>query len=94
LVNQFNFGELLTRVLLKVGRKGVVIIPKKLREVLGIKEGDELIAEASEGALVMRPFKPKIVEIDPKLVEEMLSEEGGLEREKVESLVRKVLPRH
>ena len=56
--------------------------------------GDELIAEASGEALVMRPFKPKIVEIDPRLVEEMLSEEGGLEREKVESLVKKVLPRH
>jgi len=81
-------------VLLKVGKKGVVIIPKKLREVLGIKEGDELIAEASGGALVMRPFKPKIVEIDPSLVEEVLSEEGRLEREKVESLVKKVLPRH
>ena len=94
MVNQFNFGELLTRVLLKVGKKGVVIIPKKLREVLGIKEGDELIAEASGGALVMRPFKPKIVEIDPSLVEEVLSEEGRLEREKVESLVKKVLPRH
>ena len=84
----------MTRVLLKVGKKGVVIIPKKLREVLGIKEGDELIAEASGGALVMRPFKPKIVEIDPSLVEEVLSEEGRLEREKVESLVKKVLPRH
>jgi len=94
LVNQFNFGELLTRVLLKVRKKGVVIIPKKLREVLGIKEGDELIAEASGGALVMRPFKPKIVEIDPNLVEKMLSEESKLEREKVESLVKKVLPRH
>jgi len=94
MVNQFDFGELLTRALLRVGKKGVVIIPKKLREVLSIKEGDELIAEASKGALVMRPFKPKIVDIDPSLVEKMLSDEGRLERERVERLVKKVLPRH
>ena len=87
-------GEPLTRALLRVGKKGVVIIPKKLREILSVKEGDELIAEVSGGALVMRPFKPKVVDVDPNLVEKMLSEESRLEREKVESLVKKVLSRH
>lgn len=87
-------GESLAKVVLKVGKKGIVILPKKLREVLNIKEGDELIAEASKGMLTLKPFKPKIVDISPEQVEKILSEEDSLEREKVEKLVKKVLNRH
>jgi len=37
-VNQLGFGELLVKIVLKVGKKGVVILPKKLRENLNLKE--------------------------------------------------------
>lgn len=94
MVNQLDLGELLAKVVLKVGKKGVVILPKKLREVLNVKEGDELIAEASKGVLTLKPLKPKIVDIGPEQVEKILSEEDSLERKKVEKLVKKVLNRH
>ncbi len=67
---------------LKVRKKGVVILPKKLREEAGIKEGDEVIAEASEGMIVLKPLKPKVVDVDPELIEEFLREEYGLEGRK------------
>ena len=75
-------------VILKVRRKGVLILPKRLREALGIDEGDELLAEASGEALVLKPLKPRIVEVDPELVRELLSEEAKLEDEKYKRLIK------
>ncbi len=67
------------RVVLKVGRKGVLVLPKRLREALGISEGDEVVAEVVGDKLVLRVLKPKVVDVDPGLVEELLREEYGLE---------------
>jgi bifunctional DNA-binding transcriptional regulator/antitoxin component of YhaV-PrlF toxin-antitoxin module len=39
------------RVVLKVRRKGVVVLPKALREAAGIEEESEVVAEASPGAV-------------------------------------------
>ncbi|MEM3872492.1 MAG: AbrB/MazE/SpoVT family DNA-binding domain-containing protein, partial [Nitrososphaeria archaeon] len=44
---------------LKVGKKGYIIIPKAIRDILGINEGDELIVEAGEG-LLLKPTKGKV----------------------------------
>ena len=40
---------------IKIGNKGRVTIPAKLRAVLGIKEGDILTVETSGGAILLRP---------------------------------------
>ena|GEM_PF-941657 len=40
----------------KVGRKGYIIIPKRIREAVGIKEGDEVLIEVREGILI-RPLR-------------------------------------
>ncbi len=77
----------MAEAILRIGRKGVLILPKGLRERLGVDEGDELVAEASNGALFLRPLKPKVVDIDPKLVEGLLAEEGGLEGKGAKRLV-------
>ncbi len=66
-------------MVLKVRKKGVLILPKKLREEVGINEGDEVLVEARKGVIVMKPLKPKVVDVDPNLVEELLSEEYELE---------------
>ncbi|MEM4015865.1 MAG: AbrB/MazE/SpoVT family DNA-binding domain-containing protein, partial [Thermofilum sp.] len=34
---------------LRVGRKGYVILPKALREALGVEEGDVLLAQVGDG---------------------------------------------
>lgn len=39
---------------LRVGRKGVVILPKAIRESAGIEEGDSVIVEVGDG-ITLRP---------------------------------------
>ncbi|BCU68849.1 AbrB/MazE/SpoVT family DNA-binding domain-containing protein [Stygiolobus caldivivus] len=73
-------------VYLKLRKKGVVIIPKEIREKLGVSEDDILIADIKDGELILRPLKPKIVRVDPKLVDEILKEEGDAERRKEEEI--------
>ena len=70
----------------RVRKKGVIILPKDVREKLDIKENDVLLGEIRGGELVLRPLKPKIVRVDPKVVEEALKEEGEAERRKEEEM--------
>lgn len=75
------------RVLLKVHRKGIIILPKRLREALGIREGDEVIAEVVGEKLVLKALKPRVVDVDPGVVEKFLSEEYGLERNRYTRMI-------
>lgn len=75
------------KVVLKIRRKGVIILPKKLREALGVKEGDLVTAETVDGSLIVKVLKPKAVDVDPKLVEELLREEYVLEESKYEEMM-------
>ncbi|RLE94588.1 MAG: AbrB family transcriptional regulator [Thermoprotei archaeon] len=70
------------RVVLRVRKKGIVILTKDIRRKAGIDEGDELIVEVEEGKLTMKVLRPKVVDVDPNLVEKLLREEYGLERRK------------
>lgn len=65
---------------MKVRKKGIIILPKKLREALGVDEGDEVIVEVVGEELVMRALKPRIVDVDPEIAERLLREEYDLER--------------
>ena len=84
----------MVRAILRIRKKGVLILPKKLRESLNVGEGDELLAEVSEGVLILKPFKPKIVDVDPSLVEKILSEEDELERRKIRRIAEETFSRH
>ncbi len=75
------------RVVLKVGRKGIVVLPKRLREALGVGEGDEIVAEVRGGEAVLRPLKPVVVDVDPSLVEGILREEYELEKRRYSGMV-------
>ena len=46
---------------LRVGRKGYIILPKAIREAVGIDEGDEVIVEVRDG-VVIRPAKRAVDE--------------------------------
>ena len=50
---------------LKVGRKGYIILPKAVREAVGIREGDEVIVEIRDG-IIIRPAR----KIDPLRIRE------------------------
>ncbi|MCG2909969.1 MAG: AbrB/MazE/SpoVT family DNA-binding domain-containing protein, partial [Stygiolobus sp.] len=37
------------------GKKGYIIIPKDIRDLLGIKEGDKLILNVYDGKIILEP---------------------------------------
>ena len=74
-------------VVLRVRKKGILILPKHIRERVGIEENSDVIVEIKDGSLIIRPLKPKVVKIDPKIVEELLREEYVLEGRKYEEIV-------
>lgn len=75
------------RVVLKVRKKGILILPKKIREKVGINENDEVIVEVEKDKLILRVLKPKVVDVDPSLVKKLLREEYDLERMKYEEMI-------
>lgn len=48
---------------LKVGKKGVTVIPKKLRKAAGISEGSEVKAELLPFGILLRPVIQNPVEV-------------------------------
>lgn len=42
-------------LMVEVGKKGYIIIPKDIRDLLGIKEGDKLILSIRDGKIVLEP---------------------------------------
>ncbi|MGY0287664.1 MAG: AbrB/MazE/SpoVT family DNA-binding domain-containing protein [Candidatus Methanodesulfokora washburnensis] len=44
---------------LKVGRKGYVILPKAIREAVGIEERDEVLVEVGDG-IILRPVRSRV----------------------------------
>jgi len=74
---------------LKVRKKGVLILPKALRKATGIDEG-EVVAEAEENTIIIKPLKPRVVKIDQCIVEELLNEERRLEEEKFREILGKI----
>ncbi len=41
----------------EVGKKGYVIIPKNIRDLIGIKEGDTMIIKVDNGRIILEPEK-------------------------------------
>ncbi len=75
---------------LSVSRRGVVTLPAKLRQALGIKAADQLIAETTPEGLLLRPAITLPIEIySDKRIREF--DEAEAELEKV--LRRKKKPR-
>ena len=42
---------------LRVGRKGYIILPKAVREAVGVDEGDEVVVEVRGDSIVLRPVR-------------------------------------
>lgn len=76
------------RFLLKIRRKGTLSLPKKLRKAVGFEERDEVIAEVIGDSLVLRALKPKMVDVDPKLVEKLLREEDKFEEQRFRRMLQ------
>ena len=66
---------------LNVSRRGVVTLPAKLRQALGIKGNDQIIAEATPEGLLLRPAVTLPIEMySDKRIREFEEAEAELER--------------
>jgi AbrB family looped-hinge helix DNA binding protein len=54
------------KFILKVRKKGVVILPKELRIKAGIEENSEVVAEIVDNGVLLRPLKLVTVRFDEK----------------------------
>lgn len=80
----------------RVGPKGQVVIPKDVRDSLGIKNGSSIILEVKEDSVVIKPEKPaeQAVKDYTSVVKRKLAQEINLKKilqEEIEERV--VLPR-
>ena len=75
------------RVVLRIRKKGIIILPKRLREAIGVDEGDEVIADVVGDKLVLRALKPRVVDVDPEVVEKFLREEYSIERKRYTRMI-------
>jgi len=73
---------------LKIRKKGVLILPKRLREAVGLEEGDDVVVEVVGDGLVLRALKPKVVDVDLKFVEELLREEDRFEEQRLRRMLQ------
>jgi AbrB family looped-hinge helix DNA binding protein len=80
----------MTLFILKVRKKGVVILPKELRAGAGIEEDSEVIAEIKGNEVLLRPLKPVIVRVDWAAVEKILREEDKVEEEKLREIFKEL----
>ena len=66
---------------LTITRRGVITLPAKLREALGIKADDQIIAETTPEGLLLRPAVTLPIEIyDEKRIREFDEAEAELEK--------------
>ena len=58
----------------RVGKKFTLVIPKKVREMLGIKEGDLLSVKVKEGKIIMEPKKSDSFQVLERIIGEPYDE--------------------
>ena len=63
-------------LVVRVGRKRAIYIPRSVAEELGVREGDKMVLEVVDGKIVLTPVKPRGVkrfwgEVSVKEVEEV-----------------------
>ncbi len=74
--------------MLKVRKKGLIILPKALREEAGIREGEEVLAEVIGDTIIIRPLEPRVVSIDSRVIEEIIAEERREWEERIDKITR------
>ncbi|MCC6055726.1 MAG: AbrB family transcriptional regulator [Desulfurococcaceae archaeon] len=76
--------------ILKVRKRGVVILSKELRSKAGIEEDSEVVAEIRGNEVLLRLLKSVIVSVDWAAVEKILHEEDEVEEEKLRKILKEL----
>ena len=71
-------------IISKIGKRGVIVIPKKFRDKMNLSEGSLVILklERDRNAIVIQPFSPKRVKLGGRvseIVKQLKREEYELE---------------
>ena len=51
------------QAVVKVGKRGTVVIPRQVRKEMQLSEGDVLLLEVKEGEIRLKPLKPRRVKL-------------------------------
>jgi len=68
---------------IRIGRKGVVVLPKSVRTAVGLREGSIATVSVEDGEVRIRPLNPRRVRLGGAvsgIVRQVKEEELGLER--------------
>ncbi len=57
------------RAIVKVGRKGIIVLPKLLREAVGVEVGSLVTLEVKNGLILLKPYAPKRVSLSGRVSE-------------------------
>jgi AbrB family looped-hinge helix DNA binding protein len=77
----------------KLSSKGQIVIPKEVREKLGLKAGDKIKLEVEEGRRVViqpsvKPPNDVFVQAGERLIEETLQEAKRVDEEKIREMLK------
>ena len=62
-IQTFGYSDAVSSLASKVGRRGTVVLPAKLRRRLGIEEGSFVVAEERENGILIRPATVLPIEV-------------------------------
>jgi len=63
-----------------VGKKHVVVIPAKIRKIVGVKEGDLLKVRVEGNSIVLEPVSPDPFKVLAEVIDKPYSEEEDEKR--------------
>jgi AbrB family looped-hinge helix DNA binding protein len=72
----------LSEMVIRMGKRGKIVLPKDARKALGIKEGDTLLLELAGGKIILKPLQQLRVKLGTRaeeIVRETKKEELKLE---------------
>ena len=75
-------------MILKVRKKGILILPKALRDKTGIREDSDVLVEVRGDSIVLKPLEPKIVDVDPHIINRVVEEEKSEWDKKLERALK------
>ncbi len=77
-------------IVLRVRKKGILILPKALRTRVGIEENSEVLVEVKGDAIILRPLKPKVVDVDTDTIKKIVEEEKREWEERLDELTTQI----
>ncbi len=72
---------------MNVRKKDVIVLPKNLREAAGIDGEDEVMIDVASDKILLRALKPRVVDVDSRIVDELLRKEDSLETKRYREMI-------